>query len=309
MLIESGVSPIDIKLKFEELLKEILQSVDKYSNPVSPEDIFNIASISANNDQTIGKLIYEAFQHVGTEGVITMEDSKTDSTYIETVSGYKIERGYVSPYFVTDPVKKVAEYENPLILVTDKKVRFTQEVAPILNECIRHKKPLVIIADEVESQALSLFVVNRLRADFPIVAIKAPAYGERRGELLKDIALATGTTFVSETSGHKLEDVTIEHLGSCAKIIVHKDETIIIEGSGDPDAIKTQIESLKQTLVGNTDDYIREKTLQRIGNLNSRVAVVYVGAATETELKEKKHRMDDARSAIVTGKQIGRAHV
>lgn len=308
-LIRSGVSPIDIKLRFEELLQTMILAIDNYSHPVTSSEIYNIAAISANNDPVIGKLIQEAFDHVGTEGVITMEDSKTDVTYIETVTGYKIERGYVSPYFVTDYVKKIAEYEDPMILVTDKKIRFTQEVVPILNECMRNKKPLVVIADEIESQALSLFVTNKLRINLPIVAVKAPAYGERRGEILKDIALATGATFVSETSGHKLEDITFEDLGTCSKVIVSKDETIIIEGAGNQEEVQRQINSLKELLKTTTDEYIKEKTLQRIGNLNSRVAVMYVGAATETELKEKKHRIDDAlratRAAITDGYVIG----
>lgn len=309
-LIRSGVSPIDIKRGFEVMSQSVLSRLKALSKPVNDEDIKNIATISANNDEVIGELLYSAFTHVGKDGVITMEDSRTDETYVTTVDGYNFDKGYLSPYFVTDPVKMETIYENPLILVTDMKIRFIPEIKAILEECLRASKPIIIIADEVEGQALGLMVVNRMRTGMPIVAIKAPAYGERRGAMLQDIATATGATLISESSGHKLENVKLSDLGTCRKIIVHKDETFIVDTpESTASAIEARIESLKEQLGDATDGYTSEKTMERIAKLKGKVAVVFVGAPTETELKEKKARIDDAlratRAAIQHGYVVG----
>lgn len=308
-LIKSGVAPIEIKRKFETLTDKILGLIDLNATPVEEKDILNIASISANNDTIIGKLISSAFNHVGKDGIITMEDSDTGETYVSTVDGFSFDRGLVSPYLATDPIKQEAVYEDALVFVTDRKLKFTQELVPIMEQAARAGKPLVLIADEIENQALALMVMNKLRTGLPIVGIKAPAYGERRGEILRDIAVATNATLISETAGMKIEDTKLEHLGSCKKIVVSKDDTVIIEGAGPKEKVDERISNIKRQLEGAQDGYTTEKLMDRLAKLSGKVAVIYVGAATETELREKKARVDDAlratRSAVAKGFVVG----
>lgn len=308
-LIKSGIAPIEIKRKFDELTANTIDLIESLATPVDEKDIVNIATISANNDSVIGAIIAEAYSHVGRDGIITVEDSKLDDTFISTLDGFSFEKGLVSTYFATDEVKQEAVYEDPYILVTDKKLKYTQEIAPILEQCLKAKRPLIIIADEIEGQALSLLVVNRLRAGLPVVAIKAPAYGERRGEILKDIAIATGGTLITETNGMKLEEATLEHLGSCKKIIVTKEETIMVDVQGNPELVAERISTIKEQIPNAHDTYTKEKLMDRMAKLLGKVAVLYVGATTETELKEKKDRIDDAlratRAAIAKGYVVG----
>lgn len=308
-LIRSGIAPITIKRKFDELTAEVLDHIEKSATPVTEKDIYNIATISANNDPVIGGLISAAFDHVGKDGVITVEDSKMDETFVNTVDGFSFDKGLVSAYFATDQIKQEAVYEDPAILITDKKLRFTQEIAPIMEKCIKANKPLIIIADEIEGQALSLLVVNRLRTGFPVVAIKAPAYGERRAAVLEDIAIATGASLITETSGMKLEETKLEQLGSCAKIIVSKDETIMVGVKGDAEAIASRILTIREQLPSANDAYTSEKLMDRLAKLSGKVAVLFVGATTDTELREKKARIDDAlratRSAVAKGYVVG----
>lgn len=307
-LIKSGVSPIIIKRTLEELLGQVLTQVSEASKEVDTDNIYDIASISANNDFEIGKLIDSAFKYVGKEGVITVEDSKSDVTYVSTVDGYNFDRGYISPYFVNSK-KATVEYEDPYILVTDKKLRYAQEVVPIMDKCLKAKKPLVIIADEVEGQVLGLLVTNRVRINLPAVAIKAPAYGERRGEMLQDIAIATGATVITENAGMKLEDITLEHLGRCKKIIVSKDETILVQPQGSESLVKERMDYLRSAIAESTESYVKEKLMERLAKLSGKVAVLFVGAPTDSELGEIKDRIDDAlratRSAVEKGFVVG----
>jgi chaperonin GroEL len=308
-LIRSGIAPITVKRKFDELTADILDQIEKAATPVVDKDIYNIATISANNDTVIGGLISAAFDHVGRDGVITVEDSKMDETFVNTVDGFSFDKGLVSTYFATDPIKQEAIYEDPLILITDKKIRAIQEISSVVEQCLKTNKPLVIIADEIEGQALSLLVVNRLRTGLRVVAIKAPAYGERRAEILKDIAIATGGTLISETSGMKLEETKLEQLGSCKKIIVSKDETIMLEVKGDAKAIEERIATIREQIPTANDSYTSEKLMDRLAKLSGKVAVLFVGATTDTELREKKARIDDAlratRSAVTKGFVVG----
>lgn len=305
-LIKQGISPIDIKRGYEDLLLLTLEHVLSVSKPVTLDNIKQIATISANNDPHIGALIHEGFTFVGTEGMLAVEDSKTDKTYVSTVEGVSFNTGLLSPYFITDPLKADAVYEDPLILITDKKIRSTQELVPAMELANRAAKPLIIIADELEAQALSLLIVNRVRGNFPVAAIKAPAFGERRYELLQDLAILTGAEVISDSSSLRLEELKITQLGSCKKITSSKDSTTIMEPQGDPSKIAQRIHEVKQILQDPTlSTYATEKTNERLSNLTNKIAVLYVGAATETELKEKKDRIDDALRATKAAVALG----
>lgn len=305
-LIDQGVSPIEIKRGYEELLEQVLENVKSQSKPVTLDNVRQIATISANNDAHIGELIHQGFSFVGTNGLITVEDSKTGYTTVSTIEGASIDSGYLSPYFITDTVKEETVFEKPLFLITDKKVRSNTEVVPALEAALKMNRPLVIIADELEAQALSLLVLNKLRSNLPVIAVRAPGYGERRAEILKDLAIMTGAELISESKALRLEDVTSVQLGSAEKIVVTKDSTLILKPAGKPDEVNIRAEELKLKLSDPTlDSYTIEKTSERLAALTGAVAVLYVGAATETEVDEKKFRIDDAlratKSAIAMG--------
>jgi len=305
-LIDAGISPITIKREYEHLLDLTKSEVLKCSKPVTLENVKQIATISANNDDAIGNLIYEGFTFVGTDGTIAVEDSKLNDTYVSTIEGASLNTGYLSPYFVTDPIKSEVVYENPLILITDKKIRHTQEIVPALEIAAKLSKPLIIISDELEANALALLVLNRVRAGLPVVALRAPGFGDRRAELLRDLATLTNATLISDIQSLRLEDLKLDQLGSCEKIVVSKDKTLIMKPKSDASKLALRIEEIKGLLSdpGNTS-YVTEKLNERLANLTGRIAVLYVGAATETEVKEKKDRIDDAlratKSAIALG--------
>lgn len=308
-LINSGVAPIDIKREFEFLLKESLSEISKFSTPVTEDKLKDIAIISANNDEELGTLISSAFKDVTKEGIITVEDSKTNETYTRIVDGISIDRGYLSGYFVTDEKRMEVIYENPFILISDKKIRSASEVTKALEIAVRAKRPLLIIADEIEAQALNILVVNKVRMDINCCAVKAPAFGVRRMEILQDLAILTGATLISESSALALENVTADMLGSAGKVKITSSETTIISPNGDKEQINDRAEQIKNELAITTSNYDREKLTERLAKLIAKVAVLYVGAATETELIEKKHRIDDAiratKSALDKGYVVG----
>jgi len=297
--VTAGANPMDLKRGIDLAIDKAKKRLKEISEEVGDDlkKIEQVATISANNDPTIGKLIAEAIQKVGKEGVITIEEAKGLETYVEVVEGMQFDRGYLSPYFITNTEKMTVEYEDPLILITDKKISNIQEVLPILEKVVQTGKPLLVIAEDVDSQPLGVFVVNRLRGQLKIVAVKAPGFGDRRKAMLEDIAILTGGTVISEEKGFKLENAELHHLGKAEKIIVDKDNTTIVNGKGDPQAIQERIKQIKKLIEDTTSDYDREKLQERLAKLAGGVAVLYVGAATEVELKEKKDRVDDALNA------------
>ncbi len=297
--VTAGANPMDLKRGIDLAIDKAKQRLKEISEEVGDDlkKIEQVATISANNDPTIGKLIAEAIQKVGKEGVITIEEAKGLETYVEVVEGMQFDRGYLSPYFITNTEKMTVEYEDPLILITDKKISNIQEILPILEKVVQTGKPLLVIAEDVDSQPLGVFVVNRLRGQLKIVAVKAPGFGDRRKAMLEDIAILTGGTVISEEKGFKLENAELHHLGKAEKIIVDKDNTTIVNGKGDPQAIQERIKQIKKLIEDTTSDYDREKLQERLAKLAGGVAVLYVGAATEVELKEKKDRVDDALNA------------
>lgn len=307
----AGANPMDLKRGIDKATKAVIEDLKKQSEVIGNdyEKIKQVGSISANNDEEIGALIADAMRRVTKEGVITVEEAKGTDTYVEEVRGMQFDRGYLSPYFVTNAETMEADYEDPFILIYDKKVSNLQEIVPILEKVIQAGRPLLIIAEDVESQALGVLVVNRLRAQLKIVAVKAPGFGDRRKAMLEDIAILTGGTVISEEKGYKLENVELEQLGRCDKITVDKDNTTIVNGKGGQDMITARINQIKQQIETTTSDYDKEKLQERLAKLAGGVAVLYVGAPTEVEMKEKKARVDDALSAtraaveegIVTG--------
>ena len=261
------------------------------------EKVEQVATISANNDSAIGSMIAEAMKQVKKEGVITIEEAKGLDTTVKVVEGMQFDRGYLSPYFVTDTEKMETVYDNPFILIYDKKISNMKEFLPVLEKVVQTGRALLIIAEDIDGEALATLVVNRLRGSLKIVAVKAPGFGDRRKEMLEDIAILTGGTVISEEKGFKLEDATLEMLGSSAKITVDKDNTTIVSGSGNKDAIKARVAQIKAQIEKTTSDYDREKLQERLAKLAGGVAVIYVGAASEVEMKEKKDRFDDALHA------------
>lgn len=305
-LIEQGHSPITIKRAFEQLADETLTLLKDFVHPVSDEDIKSIATISANNDPVLGNLIHEGYSFVGRSGLLTVEDSKTDKTFVKTVAGSLFHTGYLSPYFVTDASKMIATHEEPLILVTDKKIRAAVELNPVLRLMAQQGRPLVIIADDIDGQALGHLIMNRLEARFPILAIKAPAFSERRGELLKDIAILTGAELISDSKGMRLEDITLTQLGTASKVTSDRETTLFVEPKGNPSSIEERIAFLNSEHEKNIDsEWQQSKIQERIAALQGKIAVLYVGAHTEAELKEKKDRIDDAiratRASVISG--------
>jgi chaperonin GroEL len=305
--VAAGSNPMDLKRGIDKAVKTIIANLKEQSEEIGNDfkKIQQVAAISANNDETIGTLLADAMKRVSKDGVITVEEAKGTDTYVEEVIGMQFDRGYLSPYFITDAEKMVADYENPYILITDKKISNMQDLVPVLEKSLQTGRPLLIIAEDVDSQALGVLVVNRLRAGLKVVAVKAPGFGDRRKAMLEDIAILTGGTVISEEQGYKLENAGLEHLGQCARITVDKDNTIIVDGKGKAADIKARTGQIKQQIDATTSDYDREKLQERLAKLAGGVAVLYVGAATEVEMKEKKDRVDDAlhatRAAIEEG--------
>jgi chaperonin GroEL len=305
--VAAGANPMDLKRGIDKAVKEIVADLEKQAKKVgnSSEKIMQIASISANNDNTIGELIAEAFGKVGKEGVITVEEAKGTDTYVDVVEGMQFDRGYLSPYFVTDSDKMIADLENPYILLFDKKIANLQEILPILEPIAQSGRPLLIIAEDVEGQALATLVVNKLRGGLKIAAVKAPGFGDRRKAMLEDIAILTGGTVISEERGFSLENADLEMLGTAETVTIDKDNTTIVNGAGKASDIKARVNQIKNQIEATTSDYDREKLQERLAKLAGGVAVLYVGAASEVEMKEKKDRVDDAlhatRAAVEEG--------
>ncbi len=305
--VAAGANPMDLKRGIEKAVKKVVENLKLQSELINKDfqKIQQVAAISANNDEEIGSLIANAMERVSTDGVITVEEAKGTDTYVEEVIGMQFDRGYLSPYFITNADSMVVEYENPLILIYDKKISNMQEMLPILEKSLGTGRPLLIIAEDVDSQALGVLVVNRLRAGLKVVAVKAPGFGDRRKAMLEDIAILTGGTVISEEQGYKLENAGLELLGNCEKITVDKDNTTVVNGKGSAEDIKARINQLKGQIETTTSDYDREKLQERLAKLAGGVAVLYVGASTEVEMKEKKDRVDDAlhatRAAIEEG--------
>ena len=305
--VTAGANPMDLKRGIDRATKLVIEHLKGQSEVVGNDfsKIEQVAAISANNDNEIGALIADAMKRVSKDGVITVEEAKGTDTYVEEVMGMQFDRGYLSPYFVTDAESMVTEYENPYILIHDKKISNMQDILPILEQVIQSGRPLLIIAEDIESQALGVLVVNRLRAQLKVVAVKAPGFGDRRKAMLEDIAILTGGTVISEEKGYKLDQTTMDLLGTAEKITVDKDNTTIVNGAGTEETIKGRIGQIKQQIETTTSDYDREKLQERLAKLAGGVAVLYVGAATEVEMKEKKDRVDDAlhatRAAVEEG--------
>lgn len=297
--VTSGANPMDLKRGIDKAVAEVVKSIKSQSQIVGDDydKIEQVATISANNDSEIGSLIAEAMKKVSKDGVITIEEAKGTDTTIEVVEGMQFDRGYISPYFVTNTEKMECEMENPYILIHDKKISSLKELLPILEPAVQSGRPLLIIAEDVDSEALTTLVVNRLRSNLKICAVKAPGFGDRRKEMLEDIAVLTGGMVISEERGLKLESATLEMLGTAEKITIDKDNTIIVNGSGKKENISERINQIKAQIAATTSDYDREKLQERLAKLSGGVAVLYVGAGSEVEMKEKKDRVDDALSA------------
>ena len=305
--VAAGANPMDLKRGIDKAVEAIVADLAKQAKVVGSDSdkIKQIASISANNDEVIGELIAKAFAKVGKEGVITVEEAKGTDTYVDVVEGMQFDRGYLSPYFVTNSEKMEVELENPYILLYDKKVSSLKELLPVLEPVAQSGKPLLIIAEDVDGEALSTLVVNKLRGALKIAAVKAPGFGDRRKAMLEDIAILTGGTVISEERGYTLENTTIEMLGTCKKVTIDKDNTTVVSGAGEADMIKNRVNQIKGQMEATTSDYDKEKLQERLAKLAGGVAVLYVGAASEVEMKEKKDRVDDAlhatRAAVEEG--------
>lgn len=305
--VAAGANPMDLKRGIDKAVTAVVENLKTQSQEVgeNAEKIKQVASISANNDDTIGSLISEAFGKVGKEGVITVEEAKGTDTTVDVVEGMQFDRGYQSPYFVTNPEKMVAELENPYILLVEKKISSMKELLPVLEPVAQAGKSLLIISEEVEGEALATLVVNKLRGSLKIAAVKAPGFGDRRKAMLEDIAILTGGQVISEERGFTMENATLEMLGTAEKISIDKDNTTIVNGGGDEAQIKGRVNQIKAQMETTTSDYDREKLQERLAKLAGGVAVLYVGAASEVEMKEKKDRVDDAlhatRAAVEEG--------
>jgi chaperonin GroEL len=297
--VAAGANPMDLKRGIDKAVTEVVANLRKISKEVGNDNskIEQIATISANNDETIGKLIAEAMKVVGNDGVITVEEAKGTETEVKTVEGMQFDRGYLSPYFVTNAEKMITEMENPLILISEKKISSMKELLPILEPVVQAGKSLLIIAEDVDGEALGTLVVNRLRGSLKVAAVKAPGFGDRRKAMLEDIAILTGSVVVSEDRGMTLENVTLDMLGSAQKIEIDKDNTTIVNGKGAKADIQARVGQIRAQIEQTTSDYDREKLQERLAKLAGGVAVLYVGAPTEVEMKEKKDRVDDALSA------------
>ncbi len=297
--VAAGANPMDLKRGVDKAVAEVISHLRKQSKAVgdSIEKIEQVASVSANNDTSIGKLIAEAMSKVTKEGVITIEEAKGTDTSVEVVEGMQFDRGYISPYFVTDTEKMETVFEDPYILVYDKKISTMKDLLPVLEKVAQSGRPLMIIAEDVDGEALATLVVNKLRGSLKIAAVKAPGFGDRRKAMLEDIAILTGGTVISEEQGYKLENADLSHLGMAEKVTIDKDNTTVVSGKGDKENISARINQIKAQIENTTTDYEKEKLQERLAKLAGGVAVLYVGAASEVEMKEKKDRFDDALSA------------
>ena len=305
--VTAGANPMDLKRGLDKAVSTIVENLNKSAKTVgnSSEKIQQIASISANNDNAIGNLITEAFEKVGKEGVITVEEAKGTDTYVDVVEGMQFDRGYLSPYFVTNSEKMESDLENPYILLYDKKISAMKDLLPILEPVAQTGKPLLVIAEDVDGEALATLVVNKLRGALKIAAVKAPGFGDRRKAMLEDIAILTGGTVISEERGFNIENTTIDMLGTAERVTIDKDNTTIVNGSGEKKSINERVNQIKTQIETTTSDYDKEKLQERLAKLAGGVAVLYVGAASEVEMKEKKDRVDDAlhatRAAVEEG--------
>lgn len=297
--VTAGANPMDLKRGIDKAVAKVVESIKKQAQEVGDnyDKIEQVATISANNDAIIGKLIADAMKKVSKDGVITIEEAKGTDTTIDVVEGMQFDRGYISPYFVTNTEKMEVEMEKPYILIHDKKISNLKELLPVLEPAVQSGRPLLIIAEDVDSEALTTLVVNRLRAQLKICAVKAPGFGDRRKEMLEDIAVLTGGIVISEEKGIKLESATIDMLGTAERITVSKDNTVIVNGAGTKENIMARVAQIKSQIAATSSDYDREKLQERLAKLAGGVAVLYVGAASEVEMKEKKDRVDDALSA------------
>ena len=305
--VAAGANPMDLKRGIDKAVTTVVENLRKQSEKVGSDNkkIEQVATISANSDSTIGKLIAEAMAKVGNEGVITVEEAKGTDTTVEVVEGMQFDRGYLSPYFVTNTEKMQTELQNPYILIYDKKISTLKDILPILESTVQSGRPLLIIAEDVDGEALATLVVNKLRGSLKIAAVKAPGFGDRRKEMLQDIAVLTGGTVISEEQGYKLENASMEYLGQAESITIDKDNTTVVGGKGAKETIVGRVNQIKSQIESTTSDYDREKLQERLAKLSGGVAVLYVGAASEVEMKEKKDRVDDAlhatRAAVEEG--------
>jgi chaperonin GroEL len=295
--VAAGANPMALKRGIDKAVERATREIRKAAKPVTEDMIAQVGAISANGDYTIGKLIAEAMQKVGKDGVITVEESKTIETALEVVEGMQFDRGYLSPYFVTDAESMEATLENPVVLLSEKKISSMRDMLPILEQVAKLGRPILIIAEDIEGEALATLVVNKLRGTLGVVAVKSPGFGDRRKAMLDDIAILTGGKVISEDLGIKLEHVMLEELGSARKVTIDKDTTTIIDGGGDPKDLQARVKTLRAQIEDSTSDYDREKLQERLAKLVGGIAIIRVGAATETELKEKKARVEDAMHA------------
>ncbi len=304
--VTAGANPMDLKRGIDKAVAVIIKELRSFSREISDKsEIAQVGTISANNDSTIGNLIADAMEKVGKDGVITVEEAKGTETYSDTVEGMQFDRGYLSPYFVTNPDTMTTDLDDPYILIYDKKISSMKDLLPILEKSVQTGRPLLIIAEDIEGEALATLVVNKLRGTLKIAAVKAPGFGDRRKAMLEDIAILTGGTVISEERGYKLENATIDYLGQAARITIDKDNTTLVDGKGKEDDIKARINQIKAQVESTTSDYDREKLQERLAKLSGGVAVLYIGAASEVEMKEKKARVEDAlhatRAAVEEG--------
>ncbi len=297
--ISTGVNPIDLKRGIDKAVDAVVKRINDISSKVGTDTskIKQIATISANNDASIGDLIAEAIKIVGKDGVVTVDEAKGMETELKTVEGLQFDRGYLSPYFINNTEKMEAELENPVILIYDKKISMMKDLLPVLEKAVQTGRPLLIIAEDVDQEALATLVVNRVRAGLRVCAVKAPGFGDKRKDMLQDIAILTGGTALFEENGHKLEDADLTHLGEAAKVVVTKDNCTIVDGAGEKEAIVERVKQIKAQIDSSKSDYEKEKLQERLAKLTGGVAILYIGAASEVEMKEKKDRVDDALSA------------
>src|SRR6478735_6469414 len=304
--VASGANPMELKKGIDKAVIAVIENLRQQSKKIKgPEEIAQVATISANNDETIGKMIADAMNRVGQDGVITVEEAKGTETEVKVVEGMQFDRGYLSPYFVTNPEKMEADLDRPYILIYDKKVSSMKELLPILEQVAQTGKPLVIISEEVEGEALATLVVNKIRGALRVAAVKAPGFGDRRKAMLEDIAVLTGGRVLSEETGMKLEDAKLEYLGKAEKVNIDKDNTTIVNGAGKKSEITGRVSQIKAQIETTTSDYDKEKLQERLAKISGGVAILYIGAATEVEMKEKKDRVDDALHATRAAVQEG----
>tara|TARA_B100001059_G_scaffold96872_1_gene96077 strand:- start:2020 stop:3645 length:1626 start_codon:yes stop_codon:yes gene_type:complete len=304
--IANGANPIELKRGIDIAVKDVVEYLETEARPVTSNDeIAQVGTISANNDSSVGAIIAEAMNKVGQDGVITVQEGKTSETILEVVEGMQFDRGYVSPYFVTDNTKMESILTDMHILIVDKKISNMKELVPILEQSVQSGKEMLIIAEEIEGEALSTLVVNKMRGSLKICAVKAPGFGDRRKDMLQDLAVITGGTVISETHGHKLEEVTLDMLGSAEKVIVTKDTTTVVNGWGDAESVQERVESIKLQIESCESDYETEKMQERLAKISGGVAVIKIGAGSEVEMKEKKDRVDDALNATKAAVEEG----